>query len=101
MFEFIPDENDEILEEIMDDLVGGIPLVHKNGPLARKLGSYTKQLREKQRPIMHLSYDYGIKESIAYLKINNKIKPNSVKKYHKKGKPVWLFHDTLLPKSPF
>lgn len=102
MFEFIPKKNTKILEDIMDDLVGGKTVVHKNGTLARQLGRYAKPLREKDRKILHLSYDYGNDESIAYLKINNGIRPNIVNKHwnSKKGKPAWVFRDTLLPKLP-
>jgi len=98
MFEFIPKKNTKIMEDIMDELIGGGTFVHKNGKRARELGRYAKPLRD--RNILHLSYDYANDESIAYLKINNNIRPNIVSKYWKHGKPSWVFRDTLLPRLP-
>ena len=100
MFEFIPKKNTKIMEDIMDELIEGKTVVHKNGKLARQLGRYAKPLREKDKKILHLSYDYANDESIAYLKVNNSLRPNIVDKYWKHGKPAWIFRDTLLPRLP-
>lgn len=101
MFEFVPKRNLPEMESIMDNLIAGKTLTYKNGRMARQFGIYAKPLRSKQRKILHLSYDSFSGESIAYLKINNNIRPNIVSKYRKKGRPVYIFRDTLIPKKPF
>jgi hypothetical protein len=98
MFEFTPPRRDEKLNEMMDRLISGETLIYDNGKTARNLGKYAKVLRNKKNPLLHLSYDRGSGECIAYLKLNNKINPGSITKYRKRGKPVYRFKDTLLPK---
>ena len=98
MFEFIPPRRDEKLNEMIDRLITGETLIYDNGKTARNLGKYAKVLRDKKNPLLHLSYDRGSSECIAYLKLNNKINPGFITKYQKKGKPVYRFKDTLLPK---
>ena len=99
MFEFAPKRNIPEMESMMDDLVMGKTLTYRNGKKARLFGIYAKPLRNKKNSILHLSYDSLSGESIAYLKINNHIRPNIVSKYTKKGKPMYIFRDTLLPKK--
>ena len=98
MFEFIPPRRDEKLNEMIERLVNGETLIYNNGKISRNLGKFAKKLRDKKNPLLHLSYDRGSGECIAYLKLNNKIHPGSITKYRKRGKPVYHFKDILLPK---
>ena len=83
------------IEFYMDKLINEPFVILPDPNLSWKLGVYAKELRE--RGILHLSSDIKLNEPIAVLKINNALRPNSVKK--RKGKTIeYIFQDTLLPK---
>lgn len=81
------------LESAMDLLIDGEPLVYKNDNMQQRLGRFCNELRD--RKILHLSYDRVTNESIAYLKINNRKKPNSVKKETNNIRIKYVFNDCL------
>lgn len=98
MFEFIPPKRDEKLNGMMDRLINGETLIYSDGNTARDLGKYAKVLRNKKNPLLHLSYDRGSGECIAYLKLNNRVYPGIITRFQKKGKPSFRLKNEILEK---
>ena len=95
MFEFTMKNKFADVEEMMDDLISNPMIIIKNKQKARKLGQIAKPLRDEK--ILHISPDKVLNESVAFLKCNNVIKPNSVVKH--KGKHIKYEFDSLLHKN--
>ena len=63
---------------------------------SKKLGQYTSELKNKG--LLRIYWNKDANESIARLKINNFVRPNSV--FKKQGKfTEYVFEDTLIPKK--
>ena len=81
------------IEKLMDGLVENPYLILRDKSDVRRLGIYGRPLRK--RKILHISPDEKLGESVALLKINNHIRPGSVKK--KKGRKIdYIFEDTFV-----
>ena len=98
MYEFtIPRSKKSLeIEQIFDRLIMQ-PFCLIDGRQASKLGKYAKDLRKKDQYILHISTDHILNENIAILKVNNYVRPGSVKKRTKKKKIVYEFKDLFAP----
>ena len=82
------------VEDMLDRMMSKPLILIKEPGKARKLGQIAKPLRDAR--ILHISPDDKLGESVAFLKVNNVIKPKSVKK--KKGKRIeYKFDNMLIP----
>lgn len=84
----VPTEIKNIIDELIEQPFVILPDVSYN----KKLGIYASELR--RLGLLHISTDSMLNESIARLRINNYLKPNSV--YKKTGKRTEYIFDTLL-----
>ena len=83
------------VERILDLLIMK-PFVEIPTMSSKKLGQYTSELKNKG--LLRIYWNKDANESIARLKINNFVRPNSV--FKKQGKfTEYVFEDTLIPKK--
>jgi hypothetical protein len=85
------------IEKMMDELIAKPLIIIKEPKSARRLGIYAKSLREQK--ILNISQDPKTRETVAYLKYNNILRPGKVKKNNGKRKIEYIFDDLLIPKD--
>jgi hypothetical protein len=84
------------IESMMDNLMDKPLIIIKEPKQARRLGIYTQPLRDMK--VLNISQDPKTKETVAYLKCNNIIRPGWITK--KKSKKIeYVFKDLLIPKE--
>ena len=82
------------IEKIFDELINKPFIVLPDTSYNKKLGVYGSELRKMG--LLHVSTDFLSNEPVAYLKINNYIKPGSIVK--KSGKRVeYIFENLFIP----
>jgi len=84
------------IEQMMDDLIDKPLIIIKEPKKARRLGIYTKPLREQK--VLNISQDPKTKETVAYLKCNNVLSPGWVTKNRSK-RIEYTFRDLMIPKN--
>jgi len=83
------------IEIFLDYLITKPYLPLPNANFSRKLGKYTQELKKKG--LLRIYWNGLDQDSIAILKINNYIRPNSV--FKRKGKQIeYVFEDVLIPR---
>ena len=85
------------IEKMMDELIEKPLIIIREPKRARRLGIYAKPLREQK--VLNISKDPKTKETVAYLKCNNIIKPGGVTKKNRKRKVEYIFNDLMIPKD--
>lgn len=84
------------VEYLLDQLIMQPFVEIPDSSLSKKLGRYTSELKNKG--LLRIYWNKDDNASIARLKINNFVRPNSV--FKNKGKLTeYVFKDTLIPKK--
>jgi hypothetical protein len=95
MYEFIlsASKRAKEIEILFDELISSPYITLKDSKTASKLGKYCKELRKDDRKILHISSDCILGENIAFLKVNNYVKPGVVTKKRNRKFIIYEFQD--------